>query len=71
VFHAGNPGPNILSAFRNQLTDFGEVALTMTSADAPILDPTAIGLPGTASEYSSPSGGKFTCLVRIERANTS
>src|ERR1700722_5350891 len=67
-----NPGPKILSVFRNQLTGFGEVATTVTPANCPVLGPAPIRSPGTASENSFPFGGKIITLFALQepiRAN--
>ena len=66
-----NPGPNILSVFRNQLADGEEVSMTVTLAKPSILGSTPIGPLVAASERSFPSGDRFTRSVRIERADLS
>jgi hypothetical protein len=51
---------------RNQPAGFGELAPTVALANPPTIGSGPIGLPIAASERSLPSGGKFTCSVRIE-----
>jgi hypothetical protein len=66
-----SPGPNILSVFRNQLSDLGEVSVTVAPANSRILGSAPIGSLVEASDSSFPFGDKFTRSVRIERADPS
>jgi hypothetical protein len=65
------PGPNILSVFRNQLSDLGEVSVTVAPANSRISGSVPIGSLVEASDSSFPFGDKFTRSVRIERADPS
>jgi hypothetical protein len=66
-----NPGPNILSVFLNQLSDLGEVSVTVAPANSRISGSVPIGSLVEASDSSFPSGEKITRSVRIERADPS
>src|SRR5580692_5458148 len=66
-----NPGPNILSVFRHQLSDLGEVSITVAPANSRILGSAPMGSLVEASDSPFPSGDKFTRSVRIERADLS